>query len=352
MTVTTTTQKGPYGENTEIKLQYPRSQRLLLGSLSNTSQPGFLKAMQIEYPVELSVECDRIKGARLRGLLGRRARFPTDLRPFAVFFFKADSGSPSISSSSMASSGIWQLVGRTETVALDESVRFVAKVKLACPTPEDRAKNIRVELFNQLTPSGLLTEQQFLGAVESSIEAITSEPLFRKEIPLQTSRDLDTCTMTLSADIIRPSIVPTRATFNVDFSRITKGDARCFYVMSRELPSGDFTPVYRSEILEHDKKRFASMTRLVDALTAGVDEKLLKLEFYQVVNRKSRCIKLGFLQTSLKKMKEMDNNKSLLWWPSGNTTNYPEFVEIGRVVLLECRQDEEGNCRFLLRVTA
>lgn len=334
------TARGPYsGESEEVRLQYPRNSRLLLGSLANVKQPGFLKAMQTEYPVELSIECSEILGARVRGLLGRRARFPTDLRPFAVFFFKEAGLGRS-----------WQLIGRTETVLYDEYLRFVAKIKLACPTPEDRAKEFRIELFNQLTPSGMLKEQQFLGWVESSIDAIVAEPLFRKEYCVQKSRDLDMCQMVVSADLIRPSLVPARCTINVDFSSITKGAARVFYVISRQLPSADFTPVYRSEVLEAGQKRFASMDRLVDALTAGIDEKLLRLELYQVVDRRSRCIKLGYLQTSLKKMVTMDNHSSLLWWPAANEARHPEFVEIGRVVLLH-QEKADNHYKFLLRVT-
>lgn len=332
--------KGPYHDaNAEVRLQYPRNSRLLLGSLANVKQPGFLKALQTEYPVELSIECRDMVGARARGLIGRRPRFPVDLRPFAVFFFKAGgAGNP------------WQLIGRTETVLHDEFCRFVAKVKLSCPTAEERAKEIRVELFNQRTTSGLLKEQQFLGAVESSVEAISAEPLFRKELELQKSRALDACMMVLSADIIRPSLVAEKFTMNVDFSSITKGAARVFYVLSRQLPSGDFTPVYRSEILAPEQKRFASMTRQVDALTAGIEDKLLRLDLYQMVGRKGVCLKLGFLQTSLKKMAMLESNKSLLWWPATNETEHPDFVEIGRVVMLET-DTGDNHYRFLLRVT-
>lgn len=310
--------------------------------------------MQTAYPVELSIECIDIIAARSRSLLGRRAKFPRELRPFVVFFFRQDAAEAVGGSGDSIPLGKmlqWQLIGRSETVICDEYVRFVAKVKLAVPTTVDRAKEVRVELFNQLTPTNVLGEQQFLGAAESTIDAITSAPLFRREVPMMTSRDLESCTLVLSADIIRPSIVPSRASINIDFASITKGAARCFYVISRQLPSADFTPIYRSEILEHDQKRFASMTRLVDALTAGVNDKLLRIEFYQVVSRGSKCLKLGFLQTSFTKLKATRCNQGLPWWPAPNVLKHSDFVEIGRVVLLDSRI-EEGHCGFILRVTA
>lgn len=360
LNITTKAENDPFNsaDNTEIKLNYPANQRLLLGTLNNLSAPGFHKAMQSEYPVELSIEVHDLCGSRLRGLLGRRAKFPCDIHPFAVFLFKSNNGpgvSSSFSSSSDGNAGegaVWQPIGRTETILYDDYIRFVAKVKLVVPTTHDRLREIRVELFNQLNGTGMLKNQQFLGAINCSVESIVSEPLFRKEVPMKTSRDLEACSMILSADIIRPSIAPSKVTLNVDFSSITKGAAKCFYVMSRQLPSGDFTPVYRSEILDSDQKKFASMTRLVDALTAGVDDKLLKLEFYQVTkSRKNQCAKLGFLQTSLKKMKEMKWNSSLLWWPAMNEANHPDFVEVGRVVMLE-NEIADDHCRFLLRVTS
>jgi len=367
LNVTTKAENDPFNssDNTEITLSYPRNQRLLLGTHSNLTAPGFHKAMQNDYPVEISIEVHDLTGPRLRGLLGRRAKFPCEIHPFAVFLFKSCApGSSSFSSSSQDSTAnninnnngggeaVWQPIGRTETILYDDYIRFVAKVKLIVPNTQDRMREMRIELFNQLNGTGLLKDQQFLGAINCSVESIVSEPLFRREVPMKTSRDLEACSMILSADIIRPSIAPSKVTLNVDFSSITKGAAKCFYVMSRQLPSGDFTPVYRSEILDSDQKKFASMTRLVDALTAGVDDKLLKLEFYQATkSRKNQCVKLGFLQTSLRKMKAMKWNQSLLWWPAVNDGNHPDFVQVGRVVMLE-NEIADDHSRFLLRVTS
>lgn len=318
-----------------IKLKYPRN-RLLLGTVAHVDTRGVQKALDTQYPLEVSIECFG---------LPTRSRFlalwqSTELHPFAVVYFREPRGGP------------WELIGRTETVVHDEYPRFVTKLKLSCATAPDRLKEIRVMLYHRRDKGDDLRDQRFLGMAQCRLDDIVSEPLLRFSVPL--APDVQDSTIkpgswgyvTLSADIIRPIKKDIAVIFDVDVASSTKGTHKLFYVLSRQIRSGDYTPVYRSEVLARDEKRFASLTRSIAALTAGVEGKLLRLELYQFCPRGNHS-KLGFMQTSIVKLREAEVNARQLWWPAHNDAG---VVEICRVVLTG-RDVSEDKVHFKFRFT-
>lgn len=326
-----------------IRLQYPKSSRLLLGTTVNIQHPGFIKALETSYPLELSLEChDLTTPPRLLPRLpamrgGSRADRKWLLRPFAVFFYRT--GGPEMA---------WELIGRTETIAYDDYHRFVTKLKVGCATPEDRRKELRMEVYDRRSKSDVVEDHVFIGAAHCSLDDIISEPLLRRELRLESGRTLEPGRAIISADAIRPTGESHKITLNVDMASITKGPHRVFFVLSRQLQSGDYTAVYRSEVLGKDEKKFKTVSRNTSAVTAGVDDKLLRLELFQY-NPRGPHMKLGFMQTSVDKLKSTAHGSSLLWWPSSSCDG-DNVIEVGRVVLLESYVSEE-NLRFRLRVT-
>lgn len=318
-----------------LRLQYPKSSRLLLGTTTNIQQPGFLKALETKYPLELSLECQALSAPpKLLRLSLERGRI---LRPFAVFFYRA--GGPL---------SAWELIGRTETVLYDAYHRFVTKLKVCCATSEERRKQLRIEVYDRRTKSDHTEDQLFLGAAQCTLDDIISEPLLRKEIKLESSRNAEPGSVVISADAIRPTPQAAKLGLYVDFASITKGQHRVFYVLSRQLQSGDYTALYRSEVLGKTEKRFKPLIRDVGAVTAGVEDKLIRLEIFQF-SGKGQHIKLGFMQTSIDKLKKTGKNSSLLWWPS-TSCDGDSVIEIGRVVVLEAAV-RERSLKFRLRVT-
>lgn len=324
-----------------IRLSYPKSSRLLLGTVANLKQPGFLKALQTKYPLEISLECHSLPcQQRLFNRLPGRAsseRRQHVLKPFAVFFYRC--GGVAVP---------WELIGRTETVVYDEYHRFITKLKLSCATADDRRKELRVEIYDRRTKTDRIEDQAFLGATQCSLEDIISEPLLRKELCLESVRSGESGTAVLSAEAIRPMPEPRLITLNVDMASITKGQRRVFYVLSRQLRSGDYTPVYRSEVLGREQRRFTSLRRQVGAITAGIEDKLLRLELYQY-NSRGPHTKLGFIQTSVQKLQSTKVNTSLLWWPATSNQN-DATITVGRVVVIDTKLDKDHIC-FRLRVT-
>lgn len=322
-----------------IRLQYPKSSRLLLGTTTSIQQPGFLKALETKYPLELSVECHSLNApgrllARLAGKSGERHRA---LRPFAVFFCK----NPGRGSS-------WEMIGRTETVLYDAYHRFVTKLKVCCSTVDERRKELRVEVYDRRTNSDRIEDQTFLGAAQCSVDDIISEPVLRKELRLESSRVVDAGTLVVSADAIRPRVATARVRLSVDIGSTTKGQHKMFYVLSRQLQCGDYTALYRSEVLGKNEKRFRALARDVGAITAGVEDKLIRLEIFQYGARGNH-VKLGFMQSSIDKLKQAKRNDSLLWWPSTSCEG-DGGIEIGRVVVIGASVTER-EMSFRLRVT-
>lgn len=322
-----------------IRLQYPRSSRLLLGTTTNLQQPGFLKALETKYPLELSLECRSLcaPGTLLSRLTARSLDRQKLLRPFAVFFYR-----------NASSVTTWEMIGRTETILYDDYHRFVTKLKVCCATVQERRKELRIEIYHRKTPSDRTDDQTFVGAAQCTLDDIISEPLLRKEIRLESSRVHDPGMIVISADAIRPTIAPATLHLNVDMASVTKGQHKVFFVLSRQMQCGEYTPLYRSEVLPKDEKRFKPLVRDVGAVTAGVEDKLIRLELFQYAVRGGH-IRLGFMQTSIDKLKLTKKNSSLLWWPS-TSCDGDNVIEIGRVVVIGA-DVQEGELRFRLRVT-
>jgi hypothetical protein len=322
-----------------IQLKYPKN-RLLLGTMANMQDQnrGVHKALDTQYPLELSIECSNLPAARHRFLARRQAG---ELRPFAVIFFRNPRGGP------------WELIGRTETVLHDEYVRFVTKLKLSCATVADRLKEIRVVLYDRRTSSDDLRDQRLVGSAECRLDDIVSEPLLRKALPVRNlekehgSRGPpDLGEVILSADVIRPVATNTTVVFDVEVASISREDKRLFYVLSRQIRSGTYTAIYRSEVMGKNQKRFTSLSRALGAITAGVEGKLLRLDLYQFCPRGNHC-KLGFMQTSISKLREGDVTARQLWWPGHTVAG---MVDVGRV-MLTARHMSDDKLAFRFRFT-
>jgi hypothetical protein len=384
-----------------IRLNYPKN-RLLLGTTANIETRGVQKALDTAYPLEISLRClelparptffSRMRRSSSAGtpsdddpMSATPASLSAEIHPFAIVYFRSPVD------------GRWELIGRTETVMYDESLRFITKLKLSCATVADRLKEIRVIVYDRRDPGDDLRLQRYLGVAECRLEDIVSDPLLRLTTPLRSAghngeqttssayNGLPTSSQNapmslgshmfgsvlgptsgahargrpaapivgriqISADVIKPVADDLPVIFDVDVSSSTKGATRLFYVLSRQLRSGDYTAVHRSEILGRNKKRFAPVTRSLGALTAGVESKLLRMELYQFRDGGGTIChtKLGYMQTSVAKLRTSMANARQLWWPSANSTE--GIIEIERVVLTE-KSSSESGLHFKFRFT-
>lgn len=324
---TSSSSATPRSSTPSIRLQYPKSSRLLLGTTANLQQPGFLRALETHYPLELSFSCESLNvPSRLFGSI-------RPIHPFAMFFYRS---SPAAE---------WELIGRTETVTYDAEMRFVTKLKVCCATAEDRAKTLRVEVYHRRTKSERVEDQTFIGACECTLEDVIAEPVLRRRMKLVSGKIDDPGWVILAADVVRPMVGAGKLGLAVDMSSVVKAGGKVFYVMSRQGQAGEFTPLYRSEVLGKGEKRFRMFNRDIGAVTAGVEDKVLRLELFQVVKGTAR--RLGFVQTSVVKLRGCELNSGLVWWPCAGEKG----IEVGRVVVIG--KDMNGDSlKLRLRVTA
>lgn len=260
-----------------------------------------------------------------------------------------------ILSRSGGSGAIWEMLGRTETVEWDEGseglggVRFVAKLKVGVGSDIERMRELRVEVWDRKCKSDKIEDQRFVGVGGCCVEDVVNGGGWVKEVVVG---DLGgrVGRVRLGGEVIRRDglEVKGKVAVGVEMAGSVKGGMRCFYVLSRELPCGDFTPVYRSEVLDKGEKRFKPISRSVEVLAAGSEDKLLRVELFKFDGKGEHCA-LGFAQASIGKLKKMSVNGNLLWWPS------KYGLHIGRVVLTHSRTGESDgkNVRseFCFRVT-
>lgn len=206
-------------------------------------------------------------------------------------------------------------------------------------------RELRVEIYDRRAPGETIEDQTFLGAAQCVLEDLVSEPLLKRVCNLESMRYTNPGSVIISADAIRPGD-GTRLSLQMDVASITKGPARMYFILSRQLQSGDFTPVYRSEILGRDDSKFMPMDRDLAAVTGGCEDKLLRIELYQWSRGSSQ--KVGFVQTTVRKLCKTRRGGKLLWWPAGGKGD--RVVDVGRVVLLDCQMVDEW-VMFRLRVT-
>lgn len=323
-----------------IQLNYPKN-RLLLGTMANMQgeNRGVHKALDTQYPLELSIDCMNLP--HRQRFLSRRT--VAELRPFAIIYFRNPRGGP------------WELIGRTETVFFDEFVRFVTKLKLSCATVADRLKEIRVVMYDRRAGGDDLRNQRLIGSVECRLDDIVSEPLLTKTLPVvnlekgRSSRygSTDLGEVTLSADVIRPVARDVIVVFDVEVASQAKDSKQLFFVLSRQIRSGTYTALYRSEVMAPTFNRFASVSRALCAITAGVESKLLRMELYQHDPRGAH-VKLGFMQTSIAKLRGEDVTSRQLWWPSATTAE--GVIDVGRVMMTG-RHLSDDRLSFRFRFT-
>lgn len=304
-----------------FRLKYPKSGRLIPGSMNGNLNPG-LNTLYLHKGLQVSLSCtDLVPSRLLRRLLLRSAK----LRPFAVFYqcerrrvINRNRGPQQ--DNDTENEIIWKEIGCTETILYDVVYRFVTKIKVRFDSPEDRNNLLRVEVFDDdHKENNDIHERNFIGAVNFSIDDILSEPLFRKKMGLSSPRVVDAGYLLVSGDPISPScggpLANNMIHLHVEFAAAAKGSHGTFYVLSRQLQSREFTAVYRSTVIRGNTDSFEVMVKDWPGITGGAEDTVLRLEIYQY-NRRSKIIELGHIRTSVERMKDVAVGEELLWWPS------------------------------------
>lgn len=322
--------------DTNVRLEYPKNGRLLLGTTTNVQQSGSLSLRDLVCPMEISVVCHDLAVPRkfIDCLRCRSLDHPDRVRPFALFFNRT-----------VGMNNEWKFIGRTETIYYDECHRFTTRLKVDLRSSVVLGQEIRVEIYSQLNQSRRIEDQLFLGVARCSLEDIITEHRIRREIPLVSPRLPNPGSVVLSADVVKPSAKLRSFCIKLSVSSKVKGRHRLFYVLSRKMYGGDYAAVYRSEVIGGKDGRFLAFCR--DTQQVPVD-KVMRLELFQYSSRTPH-IPLGFVQTSVENLKALERKDDLPWWPLTDGDG-SKVMHVGRVMLFDSII-QSRKLEFNVRVT-
>lgn len=240
----------------------------------------------------------------------------------------------------------WAELDRTEAViAPDATYRWVHKMRLPAATTLDRSEHVALAVFSKDGPEspddGLNAS---LSACELRVAQLVQAPAMALDIELSSPRTGRVRgSLALAADLVPHREHDELLTLDVGFDADAPARNRIIYVVSRSVPKGRWTPVYRSEVRtrgELDRFRPAVLTNR--ELNGDNDKRLIRIEFYRYYKNKSTAL-LGFCQTSLLSMRTCVLGAPIYWWPA------QDGIPHARVLLTERQATEEAS-KFVLRV--
>eukprot|EP00171_Calliarthron_tuberculosum_P007856 IDg7856t1 len=244
----------------------------------------------------------------------------------------------------------WRELGRTEAVTDPRgSHRWVQKLRIAAATAPDRSETVSLAVFEDgataaaartptAGPSGALASCRV--AVASLLRA----PVRSLDVELASPRTGRVRGVArLAADLVPHVAFDERIAIDVAFAADAPARNRVLFVVSRSLPRGRWTPVYRSEVRTRDDlANFTSAEMFKRDLNAGNDRRLIRIEFYRFYKNLT-CTLLGFCQTSVLSLRTCPINAGLYWWPAVDGISNAKVV-------LTTRNETEDSSSYSLRV--
>lgn len=291
------------------------------------------RALQTQ-AVELCVEA--------RGLAATMMRAPRGL--FVVLYMRG------------SSPGTWSELERTETVVDPRgNNRWVHKMRLPAATTLDRSEYISLAVFEEKAKSGassgLALKKQIeegpgnaIAACSLRVAQLLCSPAMALDIELTSPRSNRVKgLMSIAADLVPHLEHDELLTFDVAFEKDAPARNRVLFVVSRSVPKGRWSPIYRSEVRTRaELDMFRSAVLKNREVNSGNEKRLLRIEFYRYYKNRT-CTLLGFCQTSLLSLRTCPLNAGIYWWPA------QDGIPDAKVVLTRRTVTEESSS-FSLRV--
>jgi hypothetical protein len=243
--------------------------------------------------------------------------------------------------------GQWDELDRTETVLESRSPRFVKKIRIPAGTQVDRDAQYRVVLYNNNPNIKELRDMEFLGSAEFTIAGLLKEAQHSTEKEILSPRSgRSKGTIVVSLDMVMHMSTVEQVTFDFGFTETAPVRNRICFVVSRALRKGRFSPVYRSEVQTKESlSKFDDVTLRSQDLHGGDERRLFRIEVYRFYLSGKTSL-LGFVQTSLEKIKSMPPGTELYWWPA--LSGFPHV----RVKVVSAKLDVgDKSCWFCVRMT-
>lgn len=291
------------------------------GSLALTSE-GLLESLSF-HAVQLTLECN---GVIRTDLFSPRTCF------VALF-------APELTPSN------WQLLDRSERAGCAAQIRFVKKFRLRAATEFDRKEVMLVALFDGEAQKESLDPKKGWGYQEFSVEELLNEKHLMAEKNLKAEKKGTHVkrSIVLALEMVYHVDKESLTTFDVGFLESAPRRNRMFFVISRALRIGKWSPVYCSEVrLRNDVAKYEPATLGAQEFHGGDVSKLFRIEVHRwYKNGKTKL--LGFVQTSVEKLETMEANTQLYWWPAR------EGLTSAKVIIQYVRKTQAEHT-FSLRV--
>uniref|UniRef100_A0A7S0ZGD5 C2 domain-containing protein n=1 Tax=Timspurckia oligopyrenoides TaxID=708627 RepID=A0A7S0ZGD5_9RHOD len=239
------------------------------GALQN-AEKKFLKTWQswvveqkiADVPLELNLEGNNLANA---GLFKKKA-------PFAVVYLKG-----------VAPNAEWERFGDTEAIQNVLNPKFVASFRMACSSDEEREQSLRVEFYNRAhKDKDDLSKQDFIGSATCKLGEILSAPGQTLQLELKhPSKSNFRGNATVFIDTLLTRDPPFEIALCVKSEALSTEKKKSYFVISRALRKGNWTPVYMSETAKQGASiSWEPITLAQERLTAGADDRAFRIEFY------------------------------------------------------------------------
>lgn len=244
--------------------------------------------------------------------------------------------------------GTWEELDCTESVTDSRSPHFVRKIRLPASSSYDREMEYQLHVYNTPVSGPPDAEVEFIGEASFTIAALleAKQMSFEKAV-LSPRSKRSKGRIILSLDMIQHEEKAEETVFDFGFTEDAPVRNRIFYVVSRAIQRGRFTPVYRSEIQTKEKlSKFDDVTLSSQELHGGDSSRLFRIEVYRYY-KNGKTTLLGFVQTSLDKIKTCEPGAQLYWWPA-----ISGFARISFKIVSVKVDAVEGRNWFVLRMCA
>lgn len=246
--------------------------------------------------------------------------------------------------------GSWEELDCTECVSDSRSPHFVRKIRLPASTSYDREMEYRLHVYNTpvAVPQDGDVEVELIGETSFTIASLLEAKQMSNEKAVVSPRSgRAKGRIVLSLDMIQHEEKVEKTVFDFGFTEDAPVRNRIFYVISRAIQKGRFTPVYRSEIQTKEKlSKFEDVTLSSQELHGGDSSRLFRIEVYRYY-KNGKTTLLGFVQTSLDKIKTCEPGAQLYWWPA-----ISGFARISFKIVSTKMDAAEGRNWFVLRMCA
>lgn len=244
--------------------------------------------------------------------------------------------------------GTWNMVDKSEVVQFAPRMKFIKRFRLRAGTDIDRDEKLKVAIINgqhlgNVTPR--LSKAVGVAQFTASDILDTKEMITERELERSGSISRPPGKVVLALDILYHVKNDERITLDFGFMEGTPVRNRMFFIISRSLREGKWSPIYRSEVRhKEDIASYESVSFCSQEFNGGDASRLFRLELVRwYKNGKTKA--LGFLQTSLEKLKTMAVNGQLYWWPAQNGMT-------GVRVLIQNHSVSNDGSQFSLKIAS